>query len=364
MTGQGCSVSSTGRQPALVPYDEALARYEPVIGLETHVELGTNTKMFCGCPTDVRRRAEHPGLPGLPGPARLAAGGQQGRDRVHHPDRPGAELLHRRRGAASPGRTTSIRTCRRTSRSRQYDEPLCFDGYLDVEVDGEAGPGRHRAGAPGGGHRQVAARRRRHRPDPRRDYSLVDYNRAGIPLVEIVTKPIPGHRRARAGGRPRRTSPSCATCCARWASPTSGWRRARCAATSTPRSSLPGAEWGTRTETKNVNSLRSVERAVRSEIQRQAAVLDAGERVIQETRHFHEDDREHHRRAGPRRRRRTTGTSRSRTWCRSRRRGRGSSRAAGRAAGAAPAAPRAGCRPSGACPTWTCSRCSTPAPST
>jgi aspartyl-tRNA(Asn)/glutamyl-tRNA(Gln) amidotransferase subunit B len=53
---------------------------------------------------------------------------------------------------------------------------------------------------------------------------------------------------------------------------------------------LPGAEWGTRTETKNVNSLRSVERAVRFEIERQAAVLDAGQRVIQETRHFHEDN--------------------------------------------------------------------------
>ncbi len=52
---------------------------------------------------------------------------------------------------------------------------------------------------------------------------------------------------------------------------------------------LPGAEWGTRTETKNVNSLRSVERAVRSEIIRQAALLDGGGRIIQETRHFHEE---------------------------------------------------------------------------
>src|SRR5215469_11865235 len=49
------------------------------------------------------------------------------------------------------------------------------------------------------------------------------------------------------------------------------------------------AEWGIRTETKNVNSLRSVERAVRFEIERQAALLDAGQRVVQETRHFHED---------------------------------------------------------------------------
>ena len=89
---------------------------------------------------------------------------------------------------------------------------------------------------------------------------------------------------------PAPTSPSCATCCGRWASPTSGWRRARCAATSTPRWRRAGAaEWGTRTETKNVNSLRSVERAVRYEIERQAAVLDAGGRIVQETRHFHEE---------------------------------------------------------------------------
>ena len=122
------------------------------------------------------------------------------------------------------------------------------------------------------------------------DHSLIDYNRAGIPLVEIVTRPIPGagakapevakrlrHRAARdpAGARGLRGA---------------RWSRATCAATSTSRSRPIGSlEWGTRTETKNVNSLRSVERAVRYEMRRQAAVLDAGGRIVQETRHFHED---------------------------------------------------------------------------
>ena len=102
---------------ALLDLRRRVARFEPVIGLETHVELGTRTKMFCGCPTDFGARAQHPGLPGLPGPARQPAGGQQGRHRGDHPHRARAELLDRRRGAGSPGRTTSTRTCRRTSRS-------------------------------------------------------------------------------------------------------------------------------------------------------------------------------------------------------------------------------------------------------
>ena len=55
----------------LVAFDDAIAQFDPVMGLEVHVELNTASKMFCGCPTDVRRRAEHPGLPGVPRSARL-----------------------------------------------------------------------------------------------------------------------------------------------------------------------------------------------------------------------------------------------------------------------------------------------------
>jgi aspartyl-tRNA(Asn)/glutamyl-tRNA(Gln) amidotransferase subunit B len=121
------------------------------------------------------------------------------------------------------------------------------------------------------------------------EYSLVDYNRAGIPLVEIVTKPIAGT----GAGAPvaarlyvtelRDLLRSLHVSDVRMEE---GSLRCDVNTSLAPRGA---AQWGTRTETKNVNSLRSVERSVRFEIERQAAVLDAGGRVKQETRHFHED---------------------------------------------------------------------------
>jgi aspartyl-tRNA(Asn)/glutamyl-tRNA(Gln) amidotransferase subunit B len=171
----------------------------------------------------------------------------------------------------------------------QYDEPLCVDGFLDVLIGGETvrvgiervhleedtGKSLHVGGATG---RIQGA-----------EYSLVDYNRAGIPLVEIVTKPVPGTGYL---------APSVARAYVtelRDVLRSLGVSDVRMEEGSlrcdvnTSLSVRGSGVWGTRTETKNVNSLRSVERAVRSEISRQAAVLDSGSRVIQETRHFHED---------------------------------------------------------------------------
>jgi aspartyl-tRNA(Asn)/glutamyl-tRNA(Gln) amidotransferase subunit B len=120
------------------------------------------------------------------------------------------------------------------------------------------------------------------------EYSLVDYNRAGIPLVEVVTKPIPGTGAlapavARAYVTELRDLLR--------ALGVSDVRMEEGSLRSDVNTSIAphgSGAWGTRTETKNVNSLRSVERAVRFEIERQAAVLDAGGRVVQETRHFQE----------------------------------------------------------------------------
>src|SRR5215510_16294969 len=121
------------------------------------------------------------------------------------------------------------------------------------------------------------------------DYSLVDYNRAGIPLVEIVTKPIEGTgplAPAVAHAYVRELRDLMRALGVSDVRMEEGSLRADVNTSLAPRGA---GRWGTRTETKNVNSLRSAERAVRYEIERQAAVLDAGIPVTLETRHFHED---------------------------------------------------------------------------
>src|SRR5690606_35986561 len=172
----------------------------------------------------------------------------------------------------------------------QYDEPIAYDGWVDVELeDGavggveierahmeeDAGKNTHVGGTAGRIHGA--------------EYSLVDYNRAGIPLVEIVTKPITG-----VGAR----APEVARAYVQMlrdmfrALGVSEARMERGNVRADVNVSLrlsPDAPLGTRTETKNVNSFRSVERAVRYEISRQAAVLASGDTVVQETRHWHED---------------------------------------------------------------------------
>ncbi|WP_422770974.1 Asp-tRNA(Asn)/Glu-tRNA(Gln) amidotransferase subunit GatB [Plantactinospora sp. WMMC1484] len=272
----------------LPSYDDVVERYAPVIGLETHVELGTKTKMFCGCPTDFGGEPNTRVCPvclGLPGSLPVA-----NRAAIEATIRIGLAL------------NCSIASWSRFARKNyfypdmpknfqisQYDEPLCVDGWLDVEVEGElvrigvervhleedTGKTLHVGGATGRIHGATE--------------SLVDYNRAGIPLVEIVTKPIPGTGAlapivARAYVTELRdVIRSLGVSDVRMEEGS-----LRCDV-NTSLSPAGSTAWGTRTETKNVNSLRSVERAVRSEMLRQAAVLDGGGRIVQETRHFHED---------------------------------------------------------------------------
>jgi aspartyl-tRNA(Asn)/glutamyl-tRNA(Gln) amidotransferase subunit B len=271
----------------LPSYDDAVARYEPVIGLETHVELGTNTKMFCGCPTTFGAPYNTQVCPvclGLPGSLPVA-----NKAAIEATIRIGLALhcdiaswcRFARKNYFYPDMPKNFQIS-------QYDEPLCVDGYLDVDVDGhtvrvgiervhleeDTGKTEHIGGATGRIHGATE--------------SLVDYNRAGIPLVEVVTKPVPGTGAlAPAVARAYVTELRDVIRTLEVSDVRMEQGSLRCDVNTSL--NRPGEEWGTRTETKNVNSLRSVERAVRSEILRQAAVLDDGGRIIQETRHFHEE---------------------------------------------------------------------------
>jgi aspartyl-tRNA(Asn)/glutamyl-tRNA(Gln) amidotransferase subunit B len=272
---------------ATVSYEDVVATYEPVIGLETHVELGTNTKMFCGCPTGFGAEPNTQVCPvclGLPGSLPVA-----NKAAIEATIRIGLALncsiaewcRFARKNYFYPDMPKNFQIS-------QYDEPLCVDGYLDVDVEGQTirvgiervhleedtGKTLHIGGATGRIHGATE--------------SLVDYNRAGIPLVEIVTKPVPGTGSlAPAVAKAYVTELRDLLRTLDVSDVRMEQGSMRCDVNTSL--NLPGAEWGTRTETKNVNSLRSVERAVRSEMLRQASVLDAGGTIRQETRHFHED---------------------------------------------------------------------------
>ncbi|MFG3223631.1 Asp-tRNA(Asn)/Glu-tRNA(Gln) amidotransferase subunit GatB [Kitasatospora sp. NPDC048194] len=274
----------------LVSYEDALASYDPVMGLEVHVELGTKTKMFCGCSTELGAEPNSQTCPtclGLPGslPVVNAVG-------VESAVKIGLALnceiaewcRFARKNYFYPDMPKNFQTS-------QYDEPIAFNGYLDVQLeDGstfrveierahmeeDTGKSSHVGGATGRIHGAT--------------HSLLDYNRAGIPLIEIVTKPITG-----AGERApevakayvaelREVIRSLGVSEARMDK-----GQMRCDVNLSLRPN--GTEtFGTRSETKNVNSLRSVERAARYEIRRHATVLSDGGSIVQETRHFHEDD--------------------------------------------------------------------------
>ena len=281
---------------SLVSLEEALSHFDPVIGLEVHVELNTQTKMFSPAPNPAASMDDYapntaisPVCLGLPGSLPVV-NAEAVRSSIALGLALGCEIRPTSRFAR---KNYFYPDLAKNYQISQYDEPIAHDGIVQVELDDfslwdveierahmeeDAGKLSHVGGSTG---RIQGA-----------EYSLVDYNRAGVPLVEIVTRPIVGAgekapQLARAYVQTIRDIVlSLGVSQARMER---GNLRCDANVSLMPR----GAEaFGTRSETKNVNSFRSIERAVIYEIRRQATLLLAGQSVIQETRHWHEDSGE------------------------------------------------------------------------
>src|SRR5205823_3131838 len=257
--------------------------FETVIGLECHVELSTATKMFCGCrnefgsPPNTNTCPVCLGLPGtLPVPnekaieytidiglalgCRIAPRSLFHRKNYFYPDMP------------------------KNFQISQYDLPLCIGGHLDIEVDGRS----RRIGITRV-HLEEDTGKTTHAGSTGRigaaDYALEDFNRAGVPLVEVVSEPdIRTPEEARAYLVELRAILE--------ALGVSDVRMEegslRCDANISIR--RRGAdEYGTKVEIKNMNSVRSLYRALQYEERRQIEALRSGEPLIQETRHWDEN---------------------------------------------------------------------------
>jgi aspartyl-tRNA(Asn)/glutamyl-tRNA(Gln) amidotransferase subunit B len=260
-----------------------------------HVELNTKSKMFCGCATEFGAQPNTQTCPvclGLPGSlpvvnkraiessiliglalnCSIAPFSRFARKNYFYPDMP------------------------KNFQTSQYDEPICVNGYLDVDVETDegnktfrveiervhmeedTGKSLHVGGATGRIHGA--------------DHSLLDYNRAGIPLVEIVTKIVPNTGKyAPLVARAYVATLRDILRALKVSDVKMEQGSLRCDV-NLSLSKIGSGKLGTRSETKNVNSLRSVERAVTGEIIRHANRLESGEKIVQETRHFLEESGE------------------------------------------------------------------------
>ncbi len=262
---------------------EQATRYEAVIGLEVHVELATRTKMFCGCATDFggepntrtcpiclgqpgslpvvnRRAVEYAIRLGLALGCTIAPSSQFHRKNYFYPDMP------------------------KNYQISQYDVPICLGGHLDTTTAAgtrRVGITRVHMEEDTGKSLHVGTSGRIHGAD----YSLVDYNRAGIPLLEVVSEP---DLRSAEEAKAYLTELRAIVLALGISDARLEEGSMRCDANVSLRP-VGHTVFGTRAEVKNMNSVRSLGRAITYEIARQAELLTSGRPVVLETRHWNED---------------------------------------------------------------------------
>ncbi|MCD6287874.1 MAG: Asp-tRNA(Asn)/Glu-tRNA(Gln) amidotransferase subunit GatB [Candidatus Hydrogenedentes bacterium] len=246
--------------------------YEPVIGMEVHVELATRSKVFCGCSTEFGGEPNTHCCPiclGMPGVLPVL-----NRKAVDYVIRTGLALNCKISSWSKLDRKNYwYPDLPKNYQISQYDLPIAYDGYLDIEVDGVT----KRVGIPRV-HIEEDAGKNIH-PEGA-GYSQVDLNRTGVPLMEIVTEPdIRSADEARAYLQTLKNIIEyigVSDC-----NMEEGSLRAEANISIRP---VGATEFGVKTEVKNVNSFRGVNRAVEFEIRRQKRILESGDKVEQETR--------------------------------------------------------------------------------
>ncbi len=255
------------------------AGYEMVVGLEVHVELATRTKLFSASPNrfgDEPNTNIDPVTLGLPGALPVL-----NRQAVELAIRIGLSLNCTVQASTFARKNYFYPDMPKAYQVSQYDQPINIDGWLDLPDGTRIGVERAHMEEDAGKSSHAGGDGRVHGAD----YSLIDLNRAGVPLVEIVSRPdIRSPEQAKQYVTELRAI--LLAIGASDAKMEEGSMRVD-ANVSVRR---PGAEYGTRCEIKNVNSVRSVGRAIEYEARRQILMIEAGEVVHQQTRHWEEGD--------------------------------------------------------------------------
>ncbi|SFQ97314.1 Asp-tRNA(Asn)/Glu-tRNA(Gln) amidotransferase subunit GatB [Desulfoscipio geothermicus] len=257
-----------------------MAQYEAVIGLEVHVELKTNTKIFCNSSTEFGADPNHHVCPvclGLPGVlpvinkkvveyaikaglalnCKIAPFSKFDRKNYYYPDLP------------------------KNYQISQYDLPIAEHGQLEINLDGET----KRIGITRVHMEEDAGKLVHQGTISTTPYSLVDYNRTGVPLIEIVSEPDMRSPEEAVAYLEKLKAiiqyTEVSDCKMQEGS-------LRCDANISVRP-VGQVEFGTKTELKNMNSFKALHKAITYEIERQIDVLDEGGQVVQETRTWDED---------------------------------------------------------------------------